>query len=43
MSTKQRKHVESNANCHTVNGISHKEVVSDLENIIYTTVHILDM
>ena len=43
MFTIQRNHVEGNANCHTVNTISHKEVGSDLENRTYTTVNILDM
>jgi hypothetical protein len=38
MFTIQRNHVEGNPNCHTVNRTSHKEVGSELENIIYTTV-----
>jgi hypothetical protein len=43
MFTIQRNHDEDNANCHTVNTISHKEVGSDLENRAYTTVRILEM
>ena len=43
MFTIQRNHVEGNLNSHTVNTISHKEVVSDLENRAYTTVNILDI
>ena len=43
MLTIQRNHDEGNPNCQTVNTISHKEVSSDLENITYTTINILDI